>query len=166
MGSLCAHFPGQFYLSVSSTTRQPRPGEIDGQSYFFVSKEEFLRLVDSGGMLEWACVHHQNLYGTPAAPVDKALAKGLPVLLEIDLEGFRKVKAIRPEAHSIFLLPPSWDELVARLVGRGTESPEERQRRLETAKVELAAQKEFDEIIVNDKVENATLALAKAMGLT
>lgn len=165
VGSLSEKYPGKFYLSVSATTRDPRPGEVEGQSYFFVSHEEFQRLIDSGGMLEWAEVHHQNFYGTPAAPVDDALRRGLPVLLEIDLAGFHQVKAARPEAHSIFMKPPSWDELVHRLAGRGTERAEEQQRRLATAKVELAAQGEFDEVIVNDKVENATLALAKIMGL-
>lgn len=166
MGSLCKQFPGQFYLSISATTRQPRPGEVDGQSYFFVSHEEFRRLIESGGMLEWAEVHHQNLYGTPAGPVDDALARGLPVLLEIDIDGFRQVKAVRPEAYSIFLLPPSWEVLVARLAGRGTESPAEQQRRLETAKVELAAADEFDQQIVNDKLADAVSALAKIMGLS
>lgn len=165
VGSLRDRYPGKFYLSISSTTRKPRPGEVEGRTYFFVSREKFKELIDSGGMLEWAEVHHQNFYGTPAKPVDEALSKGLPVLLEIDLAGFRQVKALRPEAHSIFLLPPSWDELVLRLTGRGTETPEEQQRRLETAKVELAAQKEFDEIVVNDKLENTVAALAKIMGI-
>lgn len=165
VGSLCERYPSQFYLSVSATTRQPRPGEVEGKSYFFVSREEFQGLIDSGGMLEWAEVHQQNLYGTPAKPVDEALARCLPVLLEIDLDGFRQVKAVRPEAHSIFLLPPSWEELKRRLIGRGTESTEEQHRRLETARVELAAQNEFDELIVNDNLADAVSALAKSMGL-
>lgn len=165
MGSLCEHYPGQFYLSVSATTRAPREGEVEGESYFFVTPKRFEQLIASGGMLEYARVHGDNYYGTPAGPVDAALAKGLPVLLEIDLAGFRKVKAVRPEAHSIFLKPPSWEELVRRLVGRGTETPAQQERRLQTARVELAASSEFDDIVVNDKVENATLALAKIMGL-
>ena len=95
VGSLRAQYPGKFYLSISATTRQPRPGEVNGQSYFFVDREQFIRDRDAGQMLEWAEVHGQNFYGTPAAPVDEALAQGLPVLLEIDLAGARQVKAQR-----------------------------------------------------------------------
>ena len=156
VGSLSANFPGKFYLSVSATTRDPRPGEVEGKSYFFMTKGKFERLIESGGLLEWAQVHGQNYYGTPAGPVDEALRKGLPVLLEIDLAGARQVKKLRPEAHSIFLKPPSWEELVRRLEGRGTETPEEQQRRLETARAELAAADEFDETLVNDDVFDAT----------
>ena len=117
-------------------------------------------------MLEWAEVHGQNFYGTPAAPVDEALAQGLPVLLEIDLAGARQVKAQRSDAYGIFLAPPSWEELERRLVGRGTESPQEQNRRLQTARIELAAQSEFDRVIVNDTVEQATAELAKIMRLS
>lgn len=165
MGSLCADYPGKFYLSVSATTRDPRPGEVEGESYFFLSKPQFEDLIATGGLLEWAQVHGNHYYGTPAAPVDAALKKGLPVLLEIDLAGARQVKALRPDAHSIFLAPPSWEELVRRLQGRGTESPEEQQRRLKTAHNELAAAGEFDEIVVNEEVADTTLQLAKIMGL-
>lgn len=166
MSSLCANFPGQFYLSVSATTREPRPGEVNGKSYFFVTKGKFERLIESGGMLEWASVHGQNYYGTPAAPVDEALSQGKPVLLEIDLAGARIVKAKRPDAVTIFMQPPSWEELVRRLRGRGTESDADQERRLETARTELAAVSEFDKVIVNDDVFETTQELAKIMGLT
>lgn len=166
MSSLCANFPGQFYLSVSATTREPRPGEVNGKSYFFVTKGKFERLIESGGMLEWANVHGQNYYGTPAAPVDEALSQGKPVLLEIDLAGARIVKAKRPEAVTIFMQPPSWEELVRRLRGRGTESDADQERRLETARTELAAVSEFDKVIVNDDMFETTQELAKIMGLT
>lgn len=166
MSSLCANFPGQFYLSVSATTREPRPGEVNGKSYFFVTKGKFERLIESGGMLEWANVHGQNYYGTPAAPVDEALSQGKPVLLEIDLAGARIVKAKRPDAVTIFMQPPSWEELVRRLRGRGTESDADQERRLETARTELAAVSEFDKVIVNDDVFETTQELAKIMGLT
>lgn len=166
MSSLCANFPGQFYLSVSATTREPRPGEVNGKSYFFVTKGKFERLIESGGMLEWANVHGQNYYGTPAAPVDEALSQGKPVLLEIDLAGARIVKAKRPESVTIFMQPPSWEELVRRLRGRGTESDADQERRLETARTELAAVSEFDKVIVNDDVFETTQELAKIMGLT
>lgn len=165
VGSLCANYPDAFYLSVSATTRDPRPGEVEGQSYFFMTKPQFEQLIASGGLLEWAQVHGKNYYGTPAAPVDEALRQGKPVLLEIDLAGARQVKAKRPEAHTIFLKPPSWEELVRRLQGRGTESREEQLLRLNTARDELAAAPEFDEIVVNDEVHTATEQLAKIMGL-
>lgn len=166
VGSLRAQYPGKFYLSISATTRQPRPGEVNGQSYFFVDREQFIRDRDAGQMLEWAEVHGQNFYGTPAAPVDEALAQGLPVLLEIDLAGARQVKAQRSDAYGIFLAPPSWEELECRLVGRGTESPQEQNRRLQTARIELTAQSEFDRVIVNNTVEQATAELAKIMRLS
>lgn len=148
------NFPGVL-LSVSATTRDPRPGEVDGKHYFFVDQPEFDRLIAEDQLLEWATVHNQNRYGTPRGPVDAALDAGDSVLLEIDIQGARQVKKAMPEAILVFLLPPSWEEMVRRLVGRGTESPEEQQRRLETAKVELAAQDEFDHAVVNDDVARA-----------
>jgi len=148
------NFPGVL-LSVSATTRGPRPGEVDGKHYFFVDSGEFDRLIAEDQLLEWATVHNQNRYGTPRGPVDAALDAGDSVLLEIDIQGARQVKRAMPEAILVFLLPPSWEEMVRRLVGRGTESPEEQQRRLETAKVELAAQDEFDHAVVNDDVARA-----------
>ncbi|WP_175986286.1 guanylate kinase [Microbacterium tenebrionis] len=145
----------EIHLSVSATTRAPRPGEIDGVHYYFVDDAEFDRLIAEGELLEYAVVHNKSRYGTPRAPIDAALAEGRTVLLEIDLQGARQVRAAEPSATLIFLLPPTWDELVHRLVGRGTENEEERARRLRTAKVELAAQSEFDYRIVNEDVAAA-----------
>lgn len=142
-------------LSVSATTRRPRPGEQDGVHYYFVDDAGFDALIERDELLEWAVVHNASRYGTPKPPVEAALAAGRSVLLEIDLAGARQVRAAMPDAVLVFLLPPSWEELVRRLVGRGTESPEEQARRLETARVELAAQDEFDELVVNDDVRRA-----------
>ncbi|RZU61340.1 guanylate kinase [Zhihengliuella halotolerans] len=153
------------WLSVSATTRDPRPGEQDGVHYYFIDRDEFQRLADTGRMLEWAVVHGKNCYGTIRDKVQAAAEDGKHVLLEIDLQGARQVKASMPEAKFVFLAPPSWDELVRRLIGRGTESPEEQQRRLETAKLELAAESEFDVTIVNDDVRRAADELVGLMGL-
>jgi len=160
-----ARYP-QVWLSVSATTRPPRPGEVHGVHYLFVSPEEFDRMVAEGQMLEWAVVHGRNRYGTPRGPVEEHLAAGVPTLLEIDLQGARQVRDSMPEAHFVFLSPPSFDELVRRLVGRGTEDAEERERRLSTARTELAAEAEFDVTIVNDDVTHATDELARVMGVT
>ncbi|MCC2028989.1 guanylate kinase [Microbacterium sp. YMB-B2] len=157
-GTVAAHIREnhpEIHLSVSATTRAPRPGEIDGVHYYFVDDAEFDRLIAEGELLEYAVVHNKSRYGTPRAPIDAALAEGRTVLLEIDLQGARQVRAAEPSATLIFLLPPTWDELVHRLVGRGTENEEERARRLRTAKVELAAQSEFDYRIVNEDVAAA-----------
>ncbi|MDZ8172727.1 guanylate kinase [Microbacterium xanthum] len=151
---IAAHHP-EILLSVSATTRAPRPGEIDGRHYFFVDDDEFDRMIDAGELLEYATVHNRHRYGTPRRPIEQALASGRTVLLEIDLQGARQVRAADPSATLVFLLPPSWDELVHRLVGRGTEDEEERARRLRTAKGELAAQSEFDHRVVNDTVAEA-----------
>jgi guanylate kinase len=148
------HFP-EIHLSVSATTRAPRPGEVDGEHYYFVDDAEFDRLVQAGELLEWATVHNTHRYGTPRAPIDRVLAEGGTALLEIDLQGARQVRAADASATLVFLLPPSWDELVQRLVGRGTEDAEERARRLRTARTELAAQNEFDYRVVNDEVARA-----------
>jgi guanylate kinase len=157
-----AHFP-QVWLSVSMTTRPPRPGEVDGVHYHFVDDAEFDRLVDAGEFLEYAVVHGRAKYGTPRGPVERALAEGRLALLEIDLQGARQVRASMPGALFAFLAPPSWDELVRRLVGRGTESEEERERRLQTARDELAAASEFDVVIVNDDVRRASEELVSWM---
>ena len=159
-----ARYP-EVWLSVSATTRAPRPGEIDGVHYHFVGTEEFARMVAAGELLEWAVVHGRNSYGTPRGPVLDMLAAGRPALLEIDLAGARQVRLAMPEARFVFLAPPSWEELVRRLVGRGTEDAEERERRLATARVELAAESEFDHVIVNDDVHRATDELVEVMGL-
>ncbi len=156
------HFP-DVQLSVSATTRRPRPGEIDGVHYFFVSDDEFDRMIADGELLEWAVVHNSYRYGTPRPPIDEALAAGKRVLLEIDLQGARSVRAVMPEARLVFLLPPSWEELVRRLIGRGTEDAEEQQRRLETAKIELAAQDEFDAKVVNREVGQAAQEVVELM---
>lgn len=156
------HFP-EVRLSISATTRPPRPGEIDGVHYYFVSDAEFDRMIASDELLEWATVHNSYRYGTPRIPVEQALASGQRVLLEIDLQGARSVRAAMPEAILVFLLPPSWDELVRRLTGRGTESAEEQARRLDTARVELAAQGEFDARVVNADVETAAREVVDLM---
>ncbi len=160
-----ARFP-QVWLSVSATTRDPRPGEVDGVHYHFVGPDRFAQMVSRHELLEWAVVHGKNCYGTPRAQVEDQLAAGVPALLEIDLQGARQVRAAMPEARFVFLAPPSWEELVRRLVGRNTEGPEEQARRLATAKVELAAEDEFDHVIVNDDVHRATDELVALMGLT
>ncbi len=157
-GTVAAHIREnhpEIHLSVSATTRAPRPGEQDGVHYFFVDDDEFDRMIAAGELLEHATVHNRFRYGTPRRPIEEALANGKTVLLEIDLQGARQVRAADPAATLVFLLPPSWDELVQRLVGRGTEDAEERTRRLRTAKVELAAQSEFDHRVVNEDVATA-----------
>ncbi|WP_062377961.1 guanylate kinase [Demequina pelophila] len=148
------------YLSVSATTRPPRPGEVDGVHYHFIDRDDFDRRIEAGEFLEWATVHGTNKYGTLRGPVDERLSRGEPVLLEIDLQGARQVKETMPDAHFVFLAPPSWDELVNRLVGRGTEDEAERERRLATAREELAAEGWFDQVIVNDTVERAARELS------
>lgn len=153
------------WLSVSATTRRPRPGETHGVEYFFVDHAEFADLVSRGELLEYA-EFAGNFYGTPRGPVVERLEAGTPVLLEIELQGARQIRASMPEALLVFLLPPSWDELVRRLVGRGTEPAEVIARRLETARVELAAESEFDATVVNASVEEAAAALVDLMGLT
>lgn len=157
-GTVAAHIKQhhpEIMLSVSATTRPPRPGEVDGEHYFFVDDVEFDRLVTTDALLEHAVVHNKYRYGTPRGPIARALGEGRTVLLEIDLQGARQVLAAEPTATLVFLLPPSWDELVHRLVGRGTEDAEERARRLRTARTELAAQSEFDYRVVNEDVAAA-----------
>ena len=153
------------FVSISATTREPRPGEIDGVHYHFVSEEEFDSLIASGQMLEWALVHGAHRYGTLRGPVEHQLDAGRPALLEIDLAGARQVRRAMPQARLVFLAPPSWDELVRRLAGRDTEDPEEQERRLVTARTELAAADEFDHVVVNDTVASATDELSRLMGL-
>ena len=153
------------WISVSATTRAPRPGEVDGVHYWFVSEEEFDRMVEADELLEWAVVHQAARYGTPRRPVDEALAAGRLALLEIDLQGARQVREAMAEARFVFLKPPSMEELVRRLVGRGTETEEERARRLVTAREEMAAEKEFDVTIVNHEVHDAADQLVALMVL-
>jgi guanylate kinase len=156
----------EVWLSVSATTRFPRPGEVDGVHYRFVTRDEFRELVDGGGLLEWA-EFAGNLYGTPRQPVLDHLAAGRSVILEIDLQGARQVRAAMPDSTLVFLAPPSWDELVRRLTGRGTEDPDLVSRRLEHAREELAAEHEFDVTLVNSDVGDVArslVALAVAPG--
>lgn len=153
----------EVWVSVSATTRAPRPSERDGVHYHFVDDGEFDRMQVAGELLEWAVVHGRAKYGTPAAPVREALADGRPALLEIDLQGARQVREALPGALFVFLAPPSWDELVHRLVGRGTESAQERDVRLGTAREELAAAQEFDVTIVNDDVARASEELVSLL---
>ena len=148
------------WFSVSATTREQRPGEVDGRDYRFVSRAEFDRMIAEGELLEWAEIHggtHRS--GTPRRPVEQRLAAGLPALVEVDLTGARALRAAVPEAFLVFLAPPSWDDLVARLVGRGTEAPEVIERRLRTAKEEIAARDEFDAVVVNTDVRGAAREL-------
>lgn len=156
------HFPGVWF-SVSMTTRKPRPGEVDGVHYHFVDNQEFDRLVAAGEFLEHAVVHGFAQYGTPRGPVERAIREGKDALLEIDLQGARQVRDTWPDALFVFLEPPNWEELVRRLVGRGTEDEVERTRRLDTARAELAARAEFDKVIVNDDVRRASEELVSLM---
>lgn len=152
------------HFSVSATTRSPRPGEVDGLDYFFVTPQRFQELIDGGDLLEWAEIHgglHRS--GTLAAPVLDASAAGLPVLIEVDLVGAQAVKAALPHVVSVFLAPPSWEALESRLIGRGTESADVRARRLSTARAELAAQDLFDQVVVNTRLENACTELVSLL---
>ncbi|GAB2795720.1 guanylate kinase [Streptomyces daliensis] len=152
----------EVWLSVSATTRTPRPREVHGVQYFFVDDEEFDKLIANGELLEWA-EFAGNRYGTPRQAVLEHLERGEPVLLEIDLQGARLVKEAMPEAQLVFLAPPSWEELVRRLTGRGTEPPEVIERRLEAARTELAAESEFDTTLVNTSVEGVSAELLALM---
>lgn len=147
------------WISVSATTRPARPGEVDGTHYYFVSDDEFDQLIATGGLLEWAVVHGGARYGTPRAAVEEHLARGESALLEIDLQGARQVRQAMPDALMVFLAPPSWDELVRRLTDRGTETTAEQERRLVTAREEMAAADEFDITIINTEVEAASQEL-------
>ena len=143
---------GDFWVSVSATTRSPRDNEVDGKDYFFVSEEEFTRMVKADEFLEWA-EFAGNRYGTPQESVEQALLLGKNVLLEIEIEGAKQVKAHLPQSVLVFLEPPTWEELVARLEGRGTDSPERRAERLKLAQEELAVASFFDVVLINDQVE-------------
>lgn len=142
-----------FVLSVSATTRKPRPTETDGVEYFFVDDYQFDRLVARDEMLEWAWVFGLNRYGTPREAVRKQQDQGKIVILEIDLDGARQVRNTAPDAVQIFIEPPSFSELESRLRGRGTETEEQLKARLETAKEELAAKDEFDRVFINDDLD-------------
>ncbi|MFI0774188.1 guanylate kinase [Streptomyces sp. NPDC021212] len=152
----------EVWLSVSATTRKPRPGERHGVQYFFVDDGEFDKLIANGELLEWA-EFAGNRYGTPREAVMDRLDAGEPVLLEIDLQGARQIRESMPEAQLVFLAPPSWEELVRRLTGRGTEAPEVIERRLEAARIELAAESEFDTTLINTSVEDVASELLALM---
>ena len=149
----------EIWLSVSATTRQPRPGEVDGVNYFFMPEQEFLDKEAAGEFLETADVFGLAHYGTPVKPVVEHLERNIPVILEIDIHGARSVKQrageLGIEVMTVFIAPPSFEELERRLIGRGTETPEQQAKRLETAKIELAAESEFDKVIVNNVVDEA-----------
>jgi len=154
----------ELHFSVSATTRAPRPGEVDGVDYHFVTPARFQQLIDEGALLEWAEIHsglHRS--GTPARPIRDATAAGHPVLIEVDLAGARAIKQAMPEAISVFLAPPNWEALEARLIGRGTETPEVIERRLATARTELAAQDDFDAVVVNSQLESACAELVSLL---
>ena len=155
----------QVWLSVSVTTRPPRPGETDGVEYRFVDDAEFARMVAAGELLEHDA-HMGASYGTPREPVVAQLAAGVPVLLEIDLNGARQVRAAMPDARLVFLAPPSFDELAARLGGRGTEAPDRIRERLDIARIEMAAEDEFDHVVVNDDIESAADRLVALMEIS
>ncbi|MBD1874098.1 guanylate kinase [Nodosilinea sp. FACHB-131] len=149
-------------LSVSATTRSPRPGEINGQDYYFVSRDEFRTMVEQGELLEWA-EFAGNLYGTPKTPVIKEIEAGQWVILEIELEGARQVRKTFPHALQLFVLPPSLEELESRIRLRGKDADDAIQRRLQRALVEIDAASEFDEQIVNDDLEVALQQLENAI---
>jgi guanylate kinase len=152
------------HFSVSATTRAPRPGEVEGRDYHFVSDAEFDRLIAAGELLEWAEIHgglHRS--GTPSAPIERHLRSGEPVLIEVDLAGARAIRTARPDALMVFLSPPSWDDLVSRLSSRGTDSPAAIERRLATAREELAARAEFDVTVVNDDLNRVVPRLVSLM---
>lgn len=153
---LAALFQGRddLYFSVSATTRAPREGEVDGKDYHFIDTGEFRRMIDEDAFLEYA-EYVGNFYGTPKMYVDRAMAEGKDVILDIEIQGAAQVCAKRPETVRIFIAPPSWEELERRLTARGTDSPEKIQQRLLRAKVELESARCYDYLVINDTVDNA-----------
>jgi guanylate kinase len=154
----------RLHFSVSATTRAARPGEVDGRDYHFVSGAEFDRMIADGELLEWAEIHgglHRS--GTPWRPIAEHLEAGDPVLVEVDLAGARAIREARPEALMVFLMPPSWEELVSRLSGRGTDSEADVARRLQTAREELAASSEFHVTVVNDDPQDVVRRLVSLL---
>lgn len=153
------------WVSVSATTRPPRPGEHDGVAYRFVDEESFDRMITDGDLLEWAQVHGRHRYGTPRKPVLEALRAGRQAILEIDLQGARQVRRSCPDARFVFVAAPSWEELVQRQAGRGTETAAEQAQRQTTARAEMAAADEFDHVVINTDVDDAVHELATLLGL-
>ncbi len=164
MRALASAYP-RVWVSISATTRPPRPGEQDGREYYFVSDAEFDELVATDGLLEWAQVHGAARYGTPLAPVLAAVDADRRVILEIELQGSRQVRRRLPGARYVFIAPPDAETLLARLRGRGTESEEQVRRRLQTAQTELAAAGEFDHVVVNDELGASVAELVELLGL-
>ncbi len=150
------------YLSTSATTRAPRPGEVDGEHYFFLSRSAFERMIEQGELLEWA-EYAGNYYGTPRQPVEVQIERGNQVILEIELKGARQVAQVWPDALKIFILPPSYEELERRIRSRGQDNEAAIARRLERARIELAAADEFNIQIVNDDLEKAIASLERAL---
>ena len=148
------------WLSVSATTRAPRPGEVDGVNYFYVSDEKFDQMIENNQLLEWAS-YAGNRYGTPRRAVEEKLSAGSPVLLEIEVQGAKQIRQAMPEALLVFLEPPTWADLEARLAGRGTESQTQVQARLDAALKELESKGFFDQVIVNDEVNRAASELVQ-----
>ncbi len=168
-GTVCAELRRRCrepFYSISATTRAPRDGEVDGVSYHFVDRDWFEAAIKAGELLEYACVHGRDFYGTPKGPVEAALAQGRHVVLEIDIQGARQVKELLPEAQLVFLAPPSWPELEQRLRNRGTEDEDAIRTRLKTAEVEMAAADVADHIVVNSSVGQTVAALVSLLGLT
>jgi guanylate kinase len=163
VGLLLRRHP-DLWLSVSATSRAPRPGEVEGEHYFFLERPEFQRRVERGGFLEWA-EFAGNLYGTPRQPVESRLESGRPVLLEIELEGARQVRRSFPAAFLVLIKPPCFAELERRIRSRGTDSEADIQRRLERARLELQAEGEFDAVVVNDDLDQALAELETLMDL-
>ena len=161
---LLSRFP-TLSFSISYTTRLPRPGEVNGQHYFFVSEREFKKSIAKGEMLEWAKVYG-HYYGTPLTFVQEKIAAGKDIVLDIDIQGAQAVKKKMPEAILIFLIPPSWNELQRRITSRSSDSPEEIKKRLEAAKKEILAAREFDYIVINDVLEDALKELVSIIQAT
>jgi guanylate kinase len=155
----------EIWVSVSATTRAPRPGELEGVDYFFLDDTAFDELIATDGLLEWAEVHGSARYGTPSAAVSAAVTAGRRVILEIELQGARQVREHLPGARYVFIAPPDDQTLLSRLRGRGTETESQVQRRLQTAEVELAASGEFDHVVVNDDLGQAVAELVELLGL-
>ncbi|MDO5727349.1 MAG: guanylate kinase [Bowdeniella nasicola] len=158
------HHPN-VWVSISATTRPPRPGEVDGEHYFFIDESRFRELIDTDQMLEWAWVHGKHRYGTPREPVETRCERGIPVILEIDLQGARQVRTTLPSATFCFLAPPSTGELERRLRSRATETEAQIAQRLQTARTEMAAIGEFEHVIVNNTVAQAAREVADLLHL-
>jgi guanylate kinase len=152
-------------MSVSATTRRPRPGETHGADYWFLTDDEFRQRIDAGDFVEWA-EYSGRRYGTLRSELERVLATGRPVVLEIEVQGARQVREAMPEAVQVFIVPPSQEALRVRLVGRGTDAPDEVERRLRVAGEELAAQSEFGHVVVNDRLEDAVERLAEIVRST